>query len=343
MESIPSSESLCARQFTLNERQQQIVTEIVTRLNETIPTISAFQHATEDELQYVRLVVLAATRFYVDQFSRENSSGVSEVMVVPIPTENETIFLLTRSTETITRLIYVHIVFNLSMNGVFTEYWENIRPAVAFSVAGGRDVFIHTEMTLDNYQEALDRSFEEAREHTLHEIYDVKHNHILHFSDKKQVPRTDENNDCQLCYLKADYICEECKYALCSDCIRRIKTSNNTCPCCRHHPIVLQRIAEGNFEIESEPNDVEDETNSQSTNDENQSNSDNVSNSQSTVDETIDECDNSEPNDTSHNEDSTLQSTNDIDNDKHTSNDVSDCDCSDSSSSIIDVIDHLQP
>lgn len=274
IESMPNAESLIARTYELNERQQSLVEEIVNRVNESIHNISTFEHADDSEIQYVRLVVLSATRFYIDLFSRGHDEHMGELLVIPLPTDVETIFLLTRSVQTITRLLYVHITYNLTMNGVFTEYWTNIRPAVAFSVANGRDIFIHTELTLDNYQAALDESFEEAREHTIDQIYSTHHDHILHFSSETEVERTNDNTDCNLCYSSADYICEECKYPLCAECVRRIKTSNNTCPSCRHHPIVLRRIKDGNFTVESEPNDKEEddvETNTPTTDIDNKS------------------------------------------------------------------------
>ena len=348
MEPLPNAESLIARSYDLNDRQAGLVQDITSRVNESLPNIRMFENIDPTEIQYIRLVVLAATRYYIDSFSRGDDDDTGELLVIPLPSDVETVFLVTRSTFTIVRLLYVHIMYNLSTNGVFTEYWTTIRPAVAFSVANGRDLFIHTELTLDNYQEVLDQSFEEAREQTVNQIYSEHHDHILHFSKEPEIERSDDNNDCNLCYLKADYVCEECKYPLCANCVRRIKTSNNTCPSCRHHPIILRRIKDGNFDIETEPNDIEEDdannninSNANSnvnSNGNNNANSNNTNNSNVNLNndepEVRDECiyeDEYGSDDSTHNNE-----------EESSDDDVEPNDESDDSV-IIDVIDHLQP
>lgn len=259
MQGIPTVDTLMASEYVFNQRQEDIIQDISSRVNPTINSLPLFTDSGDEAVMHARLVSLHVARYLVDKYSRGEGQDAGEMFVIPIFCESETMFLLTRMSRTIVNIVYITIMQNLCSNGIFTEYWTGPSRNVALSVAGPFDVFIHTELTFDEYQDVLDRSFQSASAETQERLYGEHHHHKLHFTDDEPVERTEENKECDLCCEKSDYICCNCKYPLCSNCIRRLGKSTNQCPSCRELPMRMRRIKDGDFSIETEPNESTDD------------------------------------------------------------------------------------
>lgn len=279
-ESMPSTETLLSLSFELNDRQNELVSDVSRRINEVIPNLPFFNHQSDEEREHTRLVLLSMTKYLIDKYSIGHGEERGERFVFPIFEETETIFLYAQTTSTIVGLIYLYMSRNIVEFGLFTEYWGQIRINMAFAVCSSRDVFLHTGITIDEYRDVLDRSFEANRVETIDKIYGEHHNYKLHFSKEKELKRDNDNTECQLCLSRSDYVCEKCKYPLCNKCISHIKRSNNTCPSCRTQPLILRRITEGDFSIENDTATEEVENNSDNTDDiNNNNNTANINNS----------------------------------------------------------------
>ena len=178
---IHSSETLCSMEFSLNDRQNELVTDISGKVNNTLTDIPFFLGQPEDVMEHARFVILSVVKYLINQFSLGHDEMSGERFVFPISGGHDTMFLYTQTTETIVGLLYVYVVRNLVEFGLFTEYWSQIKVNMAFAVACPFDVFLHTELSFDDYRDILDRSFEASLQETQEKIYGEHHNHKLSF------------------------------------------------------------------------------------------------------------------------------------------------------------------
>lgn len=83
-----------------------------------------------------------------------------------------------------------------------------------------------------------DESFNEARERAINMSADNEGSEI--FIGTKVIPKTKDNQECQLCCGDADYVCgnSKCSYSTCKDCICRIRKTTGKCPNCQGMLIV---------------------------------------------------------------------------------------------------------
>lgn len=184
-----------------------------------------------------------------------------------------------RSLNSLT-FIELGVVFmerNLRENGIITEAWETISPQ-AFERYGARgDYFsdvVSTDGTISPYFESgtADRVFNAYCEHLIEHTFSTNHQHTVKINSDKFVitpENKEESNECKLCYAdQSVYVCNDCKYPMCKECLKHILKSNGKCPCCRREgdeddftvQIVLRKedmepelIDDLNFDYEDKP------------------------------------------------------------------------------------------
>ena len=133
------------------------------------------------------------------------------------------------------------IATNIETYGIFTELYEQPTYTAFMTVSSQYDELM---IIRDNtYEEAdtYDRLFEENRQETLDKVFAENKNNKLIYNDKKELGN-DDNNECKLCYGNSTFVCSNCHYPLCSDCIEHIRKSTGKCPCCQSFPLELSKI-----------------------------------------------------------------------------------------------------
>lgn len=142
---------------------------------------------------------------------------------------------------TFTSLCMVFIERNLPQFGIITELWEEIPFELFESIGHHGDsialcVAVDQTIGLGRDRES-DRLFEEYRQNIIDEKFDTNKQFRINI-DPEPFMITDENkedmNECKLCCGDESlYVCKECKYPMCKECLKHILKSSGECPCCR--------------------------------------------------------------------------------------------------------------
>lgn len=158
--------------------------------------------------------------------------------------EVENVFYARRS-ERVQTFIEICVGFlerNLNINGIITELWEPI-PLLLFEQLGSHNDYltlcVHTGTIpgLLNERSEVDRLFENWRSRFIDEMYAPTHKHTVTISpDPFEI--TDENkddkNECNICYASPSlYVCVDCKYPMCKECLKHVLKTTGKCPCCQ--------------------------------------------------------------------------------------------------------------
>lgn len=245
MYNLPTSETIVAMDFNLTHHEEDIVSDILMRVYDSIFEMPMFDSITEDEKQHVRHVLLAAVKYYVDHFSR---LGGFLFFIPAVANDSDRTFIAaTGNISTVINAIYLHIINCVSLNGLFTEYWGPVQFSTIEDVINPlTDVILSLDISPDEmYDDVLDRAFQEHTNEIQEKLYGEHQNHTLSFSTLEPVERNEDNSECQLCCERSDYVCEKCNEPLCVKCIEHLRRSTNVCPACQADPIVLRRICDG--------------------------------------------------------------------------------------------------
>ena len=252
MYNLPSVEQLSATEFNLNERDYELASNVSLRVGESLKDLPIYMSTDVITREQIRHVCLYVSEWYIKKFTRFHGAYVIPVLIdgeIIEEQENLISLLITRNIFTVGEILYFHIMYNLSMAGIFTEYWTPIRFSSVYNLLGSNDILVPvlTAEASDNiYDDVLERSFEENREMIQNKLYSENRDNQLTFSTLSPIERNEEISDCGLCCEHADYVCEKCHYPLCNSCIKHLKHSTNECPSCRCQPIILQKIIDGN-------------------------------------------------------------------------------------------------
>ena len=240
---LPSSEVIISSNYDLDEYEEAIITDISRELNDVLGGVQLFVSSDEPTKTHMRLIMLNVARYYISRFSRSNG----EYFIIPIPTEEEVVFLFTQSVRTLVPLIAFQISQNFITYGIFTEYWEPFKLFSVYQFAHNNDIVLHSYMNNETINEALEQNFEQTRTETLERVFGEHSNHKLVFRNDKNIERDEDNKECQLCCETSDYVCSECHEPLCCKCIKHIKHSTGKCPACQCYPLIIDHVKGGKY------------------------------------------------------------------------------------------------
>lgn len=192
-------------------------------------------------------------------------------------TNLENVFYCRRSTS-ITTFMFVctsFVEFNIRQNGIFTELWTPI-PVGFFESVGNPDndsfaLRLGSEIRVERL--VNDRQLTEANNMFEHYRADLierhfaqnKCNRIQILPERFEITKenAEEMNSCLLCctYM-SNYICNDCKYPMCKDCLKRLLKSTGECPGCRRKDTsfvvrIVDRSEEFNILVDDLNGDVE--------------------------------------------------------------------------------------
>ena len=158
--------------------------------------------------------------------------------------EVENVFYARRSdrVQTFLEICVGFLERNLTINGIITELWEPI-PLPLFEQLGCPNDYltlcVHTGTIpgLMNERSEVDRLFENWRSRFIDEMYAPTHKHTVKISSEP-FEITDENkddkNECNICYASQSlYVCVDCKYPMCKECLKHVLKTTGKCPCCQ--------------------------------------------------------------------------------------------------------------
>lgn len=192
-------------------------------------------------------------------------------------TNLENVFYCRRSTS-INTFMFVctsFVEFNIRQNGIFTELWTPI-PVGFFESVGNPDndsfaLRLGSEIRVERL--VNDRQLTEANNMFEHYRADLierhfaqnKCNRIQILPERFEITKenAEESNSCLLCctYM-SNYVCNDCKYPMCKDCLKRLLKSTGECPGCRRKDNsfvvrIVDRSEEFNILVDDLNGDVE--------------------------------------------------------------------------------------
>ena len=244
--SIPSAEVLNTASYTFTENENNIVFLTFHAVEDKLDEVLIFNTCDQTGKEHLRLTVLNFIRWFVNKCSRRDGL----CFFIPFSDNGQDAAYLTSRQASFVYIVSDYIIFNLSENGLFTEYWEPLQIDFINNYLQPMDIIFYTstiDVSSSNsfMSDLLESTFEENREQTLEQLYGEHQDHTLNFSSQPPISRTEEISECQLCCEPADYVCSKCNEPLCCSCIMHLKKSTNSCPACRVEPIVLNRIEGG--------------------------------------------------------------------------------------------------
>ena len=252
---IPSAEELEQIDYNLNDLQIERVCRIIDNLfNMQLSNDDEFNSCTDEVKNYTMSVFTNASKWYIQNYSSQIVEGVLMIPVYGSHTDsNYEMIYITNNSGVIIEILTFHLFNNFFEFGTSTENWYPITEDIIIEFGYNYGIIVPSSIIniRNGINDMLLRSFEENREETIDKIYGEHQNHKLIFSELNSIKRNEDIDECKLCYEKADYVCEQCKYPLCSECIMHLKKSTNKCPACQSFPVKLQRVENGNFKIES--------------------------------------------------------------------------------------------
>lgn len=189
----------------------------------------------------------------------------------------ENVFYCRRSTS-VNTFIFIcasFVEFNVHQNGIFTEMWNPI-PVGFFESVGNpaNDTFalrLGAEIRVErlaNERQLIEANnmFENYRADLIeHHFAQNKCNRIQILPERFTITKqnADDSNQCLLCctYL-SNYVCHDCKYPMCKDCLKRLLKSTGECPGCRRKyesfsVQIVERSEEFNVLVDDLNEDVE--------------------------------------------------------------------------------------
>jgi len=243
----------------LQEEQREIFDYVVFHLKDEVYSKPPFCLTSDIELKSTKSNINKFVKHIIKTITHDGAKKY-KLVALTLPTmTSEYNVIYTNDVKTVENYIISYIMRNIKVNGGFIELYDS--PLLQDLVANNNDInSIITGSIDDNDNETLneviDESFESNRQNVQNKLYNENHNWKLFIVDHTLAERTPDNNTCLLCYDKADYVCYDCGYPLCINCVKHLKHSTNQCPKCRFQPVHYQPIEGGDRSIE-EHNDGE--------------------------------------------------------------------------------------
>lgn len=166
--------------------------------------------------------------------------------------EIEGVFYTRRSdkVQTFLEMCVAFLERNLQINGIITELWEPI-PLIIFESVGNRDEDYFTVCAqtgtipgLLNERSEIDRLFESWRSRFIDDMYAPTHKHTVKISTEPfdiTEENKEEKNECNICYgAESMYVCVDCKYPMCKECLKHVLKTTGKCPCCQREDGTFQ-------------------------------------------------------------------------------------------------------
>ena len=253
---IPPAEELEQIEYNLTDLQVERVCRIIDNLiNLHLSDFDVFNSCTDEVKDYTISVFTNASKWYIQKYSRRRFDNL---LLIPVyrrrnDSDFEMVYIIDDD-NVIIEMFTFHLFNNFFNFGTSTENWYPITEDIVRDFDNNHGLIVPLSPRRNRRSNRLNnvllQSFEENREETIDKIYGEHQNHKLIFSELSSIKRNEDIDECKLCYEKSDYVCEQCKYPLCSDCIMHLKKSTNKCPACQAFPIKLQRVENGNYKIE---------------------------------------------------------------------------------------------
>ena len=100
----------------------------------------------------------------------------------------------------------------------------------------------------EGYNAQFDILYENNRNRIINETYNFTHKeHKLCVHDDKNVNVSDDMKSCLLCYEDSDYVCSNCGFPICCNCMDKLRLQLHVkCPNCQCEPIKFYNIANRN-------------------------------------------------------------------------------------------------
>lgn len=257
------------RKVTLNEEQREIFDYINFHLQDEIYSKPPFCLASFKELRSTKSNINKLIKHAIKKVS-VNTTKKYKLVGSLLTDEYAVIF--TDDPQVVETFIKSFIIRNISEFGAFIELWQQPTIQDIIEANNGNDLIVAgssndsnddddlldpTDPTHETIQDIAEASFEENRRLVQSKLYDENNNWKLHFITHAVAERTPDNDSCLLCYDRADYICYDCGYPLCSHCVKHLKHSTNKCPNCQFQPVHYQPIEDGDRTIEEHNDGVE--------------------------------------------------------------------------------------
>lgn len=146
-----------------------------------------------------------------------------------------------RSINTFVALSTVFVERNIRETGIMTEMWREIDMGAFESSGDAHDgiclcTVIDQQVVFGASRES-DRLFEEYRQDIINEHFRTNKQHnVIVDSTEIEINETnkDDLDECKICYgAESSYVCKDCKFPLCKNCLKHILKSTGECACCR--------------------------------------------------------------------------------------------------------------
>lgn len=218
-----------------------------------------FANTPAEELKSTKMKINRVVRYMLNEIVQHGAKRFRLLGILPsIDDIDETVALFTNNVDSVKKYIISYITRNSQSFGCFVALWDKPSMYDIFSAKDDEDQIypvddgmltqVHDDTVLND---VADASFEQSRQDSLNQTFGEHNDHELKFITHAIRPRDEDNCQCLLCYEKSDYVCYDCFYPLCKNCILRLKHSTNKCPQCQFCPIHLQPIEGGDRSLES--------------------------------------------------------------------------------------------
>lgn len=226
---LPDYTNLSVLEYTFSEFQQNIINEIISKIDEI------FSHISSADGIVIRSVALCATKYFINLFTRNDSN----VITIYCYTDDGIYYKITENVNSLIESLCNFISINLSQYGIFTKYWDPLNMALVLPV-DENDIVLYARSNENTMDDIIDRTFEANREEVIEKTFGCTHEHDIIIEGT--VDRNNYNSECHLCYEEATYQCSKCGYPICDKCMKTLKKSTGKCPCCQAYPLLLNTI-----------------------------------------------------------------------------------------------------
>lgn len=242
---VPCADELFCKEYDFSPFQQSMADQTIRWISEVLDDIRVNGEQFED-MYYMRMLTIYVIRFYVSKFTKHDSRicTIYTVLTDEQTHESEVIHKVTDDAGAVIEILYNHIIKNLTQCGIYTECWDHVDPLLLLTSGTRRGIIIPTALDDGSfeYQRVADASFESARQKLVNDTFNPKDTVNHEFQTIGSEARTSDNAECGICCGEATFVCADCKYSMCNECIERFKHSTGQCPCCQTSPIKLLEL-----------------------------------------------------------------------------------------------------
>lgn len=247
---LPCADELFCKEYQFSPFQQSLVDQTIRYLTNVLNEIRV-NGEQFDDMYYMRMLIMYIVRFYVSKFTT-NDSNICTIYTLLIDEEthiSEMIHKVTDDAGALIEILCNHIPKNLSQCGVFTECWDNIDPLLLLTSGTMHGIIIPTPAGDGSfeYERILESSFEQDRKRVLEEKFAPKDEINHNFEVTGIIKNNTDISECGICCNESTFVCANCKYAMCNECIDKFKHSTGQCPCCQVSPMKLLEIVHNPF------------------------------------------------------------------------------------------------